>query len=386
MTDIVKEALANWNGVKGDTGWEFVDGGTEADHDIRIKVGKIDDEAGGAETTGFSAKDATTKRVKELVIISDPEPKEGFKWDTAGTSKDDTKNPVSNLKHELSHTLRLDHQKGSDVGSTDDKGLRSQTKIIKQPQGSVTKDDDVLTISAKDKEEAKKASTAPIKVASVGGGPGSSASLTVPGFADETSNAALIALRIPGTAFFVNTDVSLSRTSLRSMPDPFNTPMGIDRMVKGENIVLTSNTGQPMLQPNQFFDTSIPYEEIGIDIADPEYRQVFEASLRPFYYNPQTLSWTLLDPVALGGTYLLDMANNIVSMSLPTDFLTQFSVPGATDSTFLFLSIAGNPVPEPSNLGLVVAALAAGLGTATARRGRQTKSKASSAMATPTRL
>ena len=97
--------------------------------------------------------------------------------------------------------------------------------------------------------------------------------------------------------------------------------------------------------------------------------------MRPFYYDPQTLFWTPLDPVALGGAYLLDMVNNMVSLSLPTDFLTQFSAPGAADSTFLFLSIGGNPVAEPSSLGLVVAALAAGLGSVTARRGRQTLSK-----------
>lgn len=48
LKDIVKEAMDNWNGVKGDTGWEFEEG-TKDSHDIEVKTGKSG--AGGAHTT-----------------------------------------------------------------------------------------------------------------------------------------------------------------------------------------------------------------------------------------------------------------------------------------------------------------------------------------------
>jgi hypothetical protein len=140
MKQVMDEAMANWNGVKGETGWEFVLG-TAGSHDIEIKTGDIPKPSGGAATTGSAGKDRT---VSKLTITFDPTPAEGFQW---GSNDDAKKNAVSNAKHELSHTLRLAHQGGT----------RSKTEKIADPQGHDTKDDDVLTISPTDKTEAKNA-------------------------------------------------------------------------------------------------------------------------------------------------------------------------------------------------------------------------------------
>lgn len=350
MKDIVKEAIDNWNGAKGDTGWEFVDGGTEGDHDIRIKVGELG-KVGGAATSGFDSKDAKTKRVKELTITCDPTPDEGFKWDNGTDNKDDTKNPVSNMKHELSHTIRLDHQKGSDVGSTDDKSLRSETKVIKQPQGAVTKDDDVLTISAKDKEEAKAASTAAIKIAMAPATPATPVALQVPGFAIETSNPAMISLSIPTLTFGNNVDVLLSRTSLRSMPSPFFGDQWPDRLIKGVDIVVSGASSPVITNPNSLFELLIPYDELGIEVNDPEYPLLDESTIQPYFYNPVTHNWLSLDPVAMGGSYYLDTAGDFARMTLPSYMFSQFPISGDSSSSSLFISLAA--VPEPTSMALL---------------------------------
>lgn len=151
LKDIVKEAMDNWNGVKGDTGWEFEEG-TKDSHDIEVKTGESG--GGGAHTT-FDGIDKSREVSKRSIVI-DPNFKKGW-----GFNDQDKKNPLGTMKHELSHTLRLTHQGGT----------RSKTGKIKDPQGSDTKDDDVTTISEDDKKEAKKSSTAPIRKAQAPVGP-----------------------------------------------------------------------------------------------------------------------------------------------------------------------------------------------------------------------
>lgn len=148
LKDVMDEAIANWNGVKAQTGWEF-EVVTTGDSDVEV-VSEDHDRAGGAVTT-WSQRDGRvvpgTCKVK-----FDPTPP-GYSWDNAGQNKDDTKNPVSCAKHELSHLLRLDHQGGK----------RSVSLKLKDPQGKDTKNDDVTTVSADDIDEAKKTSALPVK-------------------------------------------------------------------------------------------------------------------------------------------------------------------------------------------------------------------------------
>lgn len=370
MKDIMDEAIKNWNDAKADTGWEFVSGGTSADHDIRIKVDDNLNRGGGASTTGFPAKGDKNREVSELTITFDPTPQANgtkFDWDTAGKNKDDTKNPVSNAKHELSHTLRLDHQGGT----------RSETKKIKDPQGKVTKNDDVTTISQDDKDEAKKASTVPIKVASAPAGPGTSVLLAVSGFPMEIPIPVITPdakLSIPGSAFLNDALVSFSRTSLYSMPVPFDTPSDVDRMVKGAHIDVTGLSQQPPLLTNSLFTLTIPYEDgvegdgFLIDIADPDYGSIIESTLRPFIYDPLSAIWKSIDPFALGGSYFLDTANDFARISLPSNLLYSFPNLDDLNTGTLFISISGTPVPEPSTLFLLGSGLAAMFRSKTRRR------------------
>ena len=354
LKDIMEEAIKNWNDAKDDTGWEFVSGGTSADHDIRIKFDDNLNRGGGASTTGFPAAGDKNRDVSELTITFDPTPEANgtkFEWDADGKDKDKTKNPVSSAKHELSHTIRLDHQGG----------IRSTTGKIKDPQGSETKGDDVLTISKDDKEEAKKASTAPIKVASAGAGPGSGVNLAVSGFPSELPFVVVtpdINLSIPDTAFGNNVEVDLSRTSLYSMPNPFSTPPGFDHMMKGVHIDVTGLSGHPQLT-DELFNFTIPYEDgtegegFLIDIADPDYGSIDELSLLPFFYDPSDQRWKQLDPFAFGGDYFLDTTNDFASISIPASFLYNFPNERDPNTGSFFVSLSGHSViPEPASMWL----------------------------------
>lgn len=351
MKEVMDEAIDNWNGVKADTGWEFVKGGTKDDHDIEVKQGKVTS-VGGA-VTSFDSIDKD-RRVSKRTITFDPAPAAGYKW---GIDDDKKKNPVSAAKHELSHTLRLTHQGGT----------RSETKKIKDPQGAGTKGDDVLTISDDDKKEAKTSSTAPIKKAQAPAAPGVGASLSVPGFPRElpvpviSPNTDLV---IPSNSALNDVLVTLSWSDMYSMPDPFRVPLGIDRMVKGVQLNVTGTSAIPMLVPTSFLSLDIPYEDglegegFLIDLADPEYSpRIIESSLQPFLYNPLSRNWSHIDPLALGGTYFLDTVNDVVHFTLPSNLLYQFPVSDDLRTGTLFLAISGAPVPEPGTWILVASAL-----------------------------
>lgn len=219
------------------------------------------------------------------------------------------------MKHELSHCLRLTHQGGT----------RSKTGKIKDPQGDDTKDDDVTTISEDDKKEAKKSSTAPIRKAQAPVGPGKDARLQVLGFPDElpfpplTENAEV---RIPQYLFLADNELILSATEFHSMPEPLDVPTGIERMIKGVHL---STETTPQVVMDSFFDVLVPYEDgTGgegwlIDIADPKWLPVIESSLRPFFYDPLNGVWK--DLTLFGGTYSLDMMNDVRHMQVPGAFM-----------------------------------------------------------------
>lgn len=332
LKDIVKEAMDNWNSVKADTGWEFVEG-TAGDHDIEVKTGKSG--GGGAHTT-FDDIDKNREVTKRSVVI-DPDFKKGW-----GFNDDDKKNPVSTMKHELSHTLRLTHQGGT----------RSKTGKIKDPQGNDTKNDDVLTISQDDKNEANKSSTAPVRKAQTPVGPNKDAHLEVLGFPDElpftplTLNAEI---DIPDNMFTADNELVFSATEFHSMPNPLDVPTGVERMVKGVHI----STEQPV-QVQSFFDVfteiKIPYED-GlegegwlIDINDPKWTPIVEPTLRPFYFDHSSGQW-----LALSVPFTLDTTNDFLRMQVPAWYIAQYAGPG---SGGLFLSISGTPVPDASTLVL----------------------------------
>ena len=363
MKDIMDEAIKNWNDVKADTGWEFETGGTEADHHVRIKVDDTLNKYSGAVSTGLPGAGNTSREVEHRTITFDPTPQHSdgtkFDWDAAGKNKDDTKNPVSTAKHELSHMLRLSHQGGN----------RTTTGKIKDPTGKVTKGDDVLTVSQDDKNEAKKSSTAPIKTSQAPGVPGTNAFALVPGFPLELPvpvKTPDLTLTVPGSAFTSNAILTLSRTDLSSMPLPFDVPAGVFNMLKGAHIDITGVPGIPGLT-DALFTLTIPYEDGAegegflIDVNDPDYGRLIESTLRPFLYDPLAQSWLSIDPAALGGSYVLDTVNDVAQLRLPSSLLFKFPDPNDPVTGTLFLSIAATPVPEPATtLLLLIGVLAAG--------------------------
>ncbi|GIV15170.1 MAG: hypothetical protein KatS3mg022_0605 [Armatimonadota bacterium] len=347
LKDIVKEAMDNWNSVKADTGWEFEEG-TASDHDIEIKTGKSG--GGGAHTT-FDNIDKNREVTKRSVVI-DPDFKKGW-----GFNDDDKKNPVSTMKHELSHTLRLTHQGGT----------RSKTGKIKDPQGGDTKDDDVTTISQDDKNEANKSSTAPIRKAQAPVGPNKDAHLEVLGFPDELPFAPLALnaeIDIPNNMFTADNELVFSATEFHSMPNPLNVPVGLERMVKGVHI---STEQIPQVNIDSFFDVFVPYEDGMegegwlIDIRDPKWTPIIETTLRPFFYEPSMGEWLALDV-----PFSLDTTNDFLRMQVPAQFVAQYAGPGSGQQG-LFLSISGTPVPDASTLVLFSTGL---LGLAGAMRRR----------------
>lgn len=108
--------------------------------------------------------------------------------------------------------------------------MRSETQNIKDPQGSDTKNDDVLKISNEDIKEAKQSTTSPVDVKKA---PGSHTKpdidLSVSGFpaglpfSTVSTNATL---HIPHGAFRNDTEVSFAVTYPTSAPFSDNTPRG----------------------------------------------------------------------------------------------------------------------------------------------------------------
>ena len=118
-------------------------------------------------------------------------------------------------------------------------------------------------------------------------------------------------------------------------------------MIKGIHVDFTDLTLNSGYQAN----IEIPYEDgsLGlIDIADPEFDPVLEASLMPFIYDPPTGDWLPATNGVFGGTFTLDLVANRLATQLPTETLLRY-VNSDDPTTFtLFLSIGAQVVPEPS--------------------------------------
>lgn len=352
LKDLVKDAMDNWNKHKADTGWEFEEG-TAADHHIEVQTGGSGN--GGAHTSGFGGKDKN-REISKLTVVMDPNYSKGW-----GFNDDAKKNPLGTLKHELSHCLRLDHQGGT----------RSNTKKIKDPQGDETAGDDVTDISASDKEEAKKAATALIKTASAPVNAGTGATLSVRGFPDElpfTVNTEMLQLSLTANTFQVPAEVTLSATSFVSMPDPLNTPAGIERMVRGAHITVDWLGSAPSFF-DVFVELQIPFEDGNegegwlIDLNDPKWTPIIEPTLRPFIYHEQARLWK--DLSLFGGNFSLDTINDVLIARFPAHLLGMFCDPSDPNGTRLFLSVSGTPIPDASTLALFSVGL---LGIARAMR------------------
>lgn len=327
LKEVMDEAVANWNGVKADTGWEFEVVDASAEADVTVETTN-DDPAGGAYTEWQNengrVKPGTAK------VKFDPTPP-GYDWDKAGKNKDDTKNPVSCAKHELSHLLRLDHQGGT----------RSVSLKLKDPQGKDTKDDDVTTVSADDKAEAKKTSTLAVKKDDANHPAGHDCELRVPTWPQETPEYPLppdipdIYLWIPDGAFLNPVNVTLRRRVFNSCPDPFLVNSGLrGRLIKGVEITLQGSGEMPRIRPDLQLCLGIPYEggELGyghfFDVGDPDYGPLEELGIYPVVYDPLSEMWVRLEPSALGTIWQLLPGTNRTWLYLPTHFLNMFG-PGS---------------------------------------------------------
>ncbi len=324
LKDIMDEAVANWNGVKGQTGWEFEVVGAADEADVEVLT-EDHNSAGGAFCEWSQDKDGRVKP-GTCKMKFDPTPP-GYGWDEAGKNKDDTKNPVSCAKHELSHLLRLDHQGGT----------RNVSKKLKDPQGKDTKDDDVTTVSADDIDEAKKTSTLAIRKAKEDQPAGHDAELRVPTFPLETPEYPAppdipdIYLWAPEAIFQTPARISLQRRVINSCPDPFLVDSGLNgRLLKVAQIQVEGLMGPPQIMMFQQICLILPYEggELGyghlFDMADPDYGPLEEMGIYPVIWDRYSEMWKRLDLMNIGGAFIPDPANNRVVVYLPSQLLNSF--------------------------------------------------------------
>jgi hypothetical protein len=123
----VTEAIKNWNDVKDETGWEFVEAGKDEAADLDIKLENIpaNKKRGGACINTEFNKEV----IKKLTITIDSdvtdetwpdgEKPEGGQngWGTTGSK---TLDPILVIMHELTHAMRLDHGDGQDTGNVEE--------------------------------------------------------------------------------------------------------------------------------------------------------------------------------------------------------------------------------------------------------------------------
>ncbi len=361
LKDIMDEAVANWNSVKGQTGWEFQVVGATDEADVEVVTEDHNDD-GGAFTEWRQDKDGKVVPGSAKVKF-DPTPP-GYDWDQAGKNKDDTKNPVSCAKHELSHLLRLDHQGGT----------RSVSKKLKDPQGKDTKDDDVTTVSADDIAEAQKTAALPRKKDDDTQPSGSDTELRVPTWPLETPEYPTppdipdIYMWVPGFVFQNQAVISLQRRNINSLPDPFLVGSGLHgRLIKGVEIRLQSFGEDPRIMPWNQWCLIVPYEgsELGyghlFDVGDPDYGPVEELGIRPVLWDPRAGMWMPIEAPTLGGTWLLDSAGNRAVLYLGTHLLNAFPS-GDPNHTRLLIALAAQDAPEGDALLVVPDLVHAGYG------------------------
>jgi hypothetical protein len=334
LKDIMDDAVANWNGAKADTGWEFeVVASDPADVVVESDPGL--DTAGGA-VTEFGVDPKTGRLSGTAKVKFDPTPP-GYGWDEAGKNKDDTKNPVSCAKHELSHLLRLDHQGG----------IRSVSKKLKDPQGKNTKGDDVTTVSQDDKDEAKKSSTLAIRKPAQEHPAGHDCQLTVPGFAGETPQHFVpppLWFWAPNGTFGSQTVVSLSRRCFNALPDPFLLNSGRGRLIKGAEIVLQGLTGPPRVNPNFQVCIEIPYcmgngPGHFMEVGDIDYGPLHQQAIEPLLWDPVLSMWRPLQLYGSLGQFVHNPGTETVQIWLPAFLLNAFILPGDPNTCRLLLAI-----------------------------------------------
>ncbi len=343
LKDVMDEAVANWNSVKDDTGWSFKVVGASEEADVTIQTDDGLNRDGGAATSFRTDKDGRVVPGSAKIRFDPSPPK--YDWDKAGKNKDDTKNPVSCAKHELSHLLRLDHQGGT----------RSISKKLKDPQGADTKDDDVTTVSADDKTEAKKTSTLAISKAEEQQPTGHDMDLRVPSLAGEMPaypTVPEIILWAPNGAFLSPVLVGLQRRNFNSLPDPFLTESGLPgRLIKGADIWLEPLTPMaPQMNAGTQCILTIPYEDglPGYDHlmegGDPDYGPVEEYGLHPVLYDARIGRWLDVDLSLVGGGFGVDAGTNTATIIVPVEILS-LDLSGGTTPARLTVGLAAGYTP-----------------------------------------
>jgi hypothetical protein len=344
LKDIMNEAISNWNSVSSQTGWSFETCTNNCD--INVNIDSNMTTRGGASISGFPSSSSTNRIITSLTLKFDPTPAGGYKWDQAGEPKSQTKNPVSSAKHELSHAIRLDHQGGR----------RSVSRKIKDPQGSVTTNDDVIAISSDDIAEAALAATQAVRMVSSVGTSHDGVELGVPAFQYELPihpDPPYIFLLIPPEAFSNAALIALSRTSMASMPDPYAVPDGVDRMMKGVCITAAALQDILLFNTGVFFTVVMPYEDgvegygYLIEVADPDWGELIEEYLQVCIFNPLDGSWHTLYAVCPDSKFFVDTAADLVIMDLSAPLLGMFPDHDNPALSTLFVSIGGPYIPEP---------------------------------------
>ncbi len=123
----IKEAIKNWNDVKDETGWEFVEAKEDEDADLVFKLRDIpaSEDCGGACVSNGFGEDVIKKLTIEIDCdILDETWSDGTKPEGGqkgwGKTGEKTHDPVLVIMHELTHVMRLDHSGGSDTGNLED--------------------------------------------------------------------------------------------------------------------------------------------------------------------------------------------------------------------------------------------------------------------------
>jgi hypothetical protein len=323
IKDIIDDAMANWNNAA--TGWTFQYAGAGDTPDIDVDVATITDKdgnqknSGGGVTRGFGAKE-----IKHLDVIFDPDPKEGFDWGTEGADK---KNPVVCAKHELSHTIRLDHEGGR----------RKTSHNILDPGNADTGYHDT-TLSDDDKKHATKAAEIEKKESSGSAGGDASGKIGVKEWSHaEDSTHAYPYLPLDNMETYLNllpgcfadtVNITVSISSGANIPDHWSMPRDYERFVRGMWVVVdypAIPTGIAQIQI-PYFDNVTPMDPaLGVgyeqkDLADPDWQPIMEElDLMPVIWNPNEEEWE--DIVT---SISIDPDSNLARFDIPCSLLTRF--------------------------------------------------------------
>jgi len=135
--------------------------------------------------------------------------------------------------------------------------------------------------------------------------------------------------------------VTLSRTSMLSMPSAWQPPEDYCRMIKGVHIDVSyrADVGGILLDERTPFTIRIPYEDgthAKIELADIEYGSLDERTLRPFYYDLAQEKWLPLDSVEVS----LDVERNLIEIVAPSGLLSTFRTAESPTTYTLYISLS----------------------------------------------